>query len=465
MEYFFDIKSFRNLKSLLTFLPKNVKKVYAAIAFTHSDILIDKCEKNDIELEWWGLLNSRDSTDLTLVIRAIKNHKMRFYPFAEYFHPKVILFEGFGLYIGSANMTKSALEDNVEAGIFIDEKEIEDKEVIYDFFNKLRESSIPATIDDVEKIDKFILSTMIEKKEIETTQSIIDENFRESLGHLFLLNRGVADWETTKKSRESKKKISFLQEWRETQNYISNVQKLVVENCTQPKWVSKEAYPSIVTDQLLHAYYYTYVLKEKTFIADEDEQKSILKVNESYIMNKGNIKNAILDAIHWWEQLSAPPNDEDVHINKWGIENRRILGQLKDNDLSINEFIRIMQQNHAARNHARQIKNSYFNLPDDFKANMDERTEILSKSIFNSKTKKGMHINEVLRYLLFKETEMLEERVYNVLNDDKYKFEHFGKSIVGELLGWGRPDITHLRNNRVNKGLKCLGFNVRLFSE
>ena len=37
------------------------------------------------------------------------------------------------------------------------------------------------------------------------------------------------------------------------------------------------------------------------------------------------------------------------------------------------------------------------------------------------------------------------------------------KSIIGELVGWGRPDKIHLRNNRVNKGLRCLGYDVELF--
>ena len=60
---------------------------------------------------------------------------------------------------------------------------------------------------------------------------------------------------------------------------------------------------------------------------------------------------------------------------------------------------------------------------------------------------------------------LIDERVFEVINNPKYKLDHFGRSIVGELVGWGRPEITHLRNNRVNKALRALGFDVALFSD
>ena len=68
-----------------------------------------------------------------------------------------------------------------------------------------------------------------------------------------------------------------------------------------------------------------------------------------------------------------------------------------------------------------------------------------------------------MRYLLFSDETTMEERIYNALYLPDFRIERFGKNIIGELVGWGRPDITHLRNNRVNKGLRCVGYDVRLF--
>ena len=124
-----------------------------------------------------------------------------------------------------------------------------------------------------------------------------------------------------------------------------------------------------------------------------------------------------------------------------------------------------MTQNHAARNHARQIRNSQFNLPEDYKTTIEERIELYVQWLMKQKTKDNLMINDVLRYLLFHDNQRIEERVYESVYNPRYHLEHLGRSIVGELIGWGRPDVTFLRNNRVNKALKCLGFDVRLFSE
>ena len=49
-----------------------------------------------------------------------------------------------------------------------------------------------------------------------------------------------------------------------------------------------------------------------------------------------------------------------------------------------------------------------------------------------------------------------------IIENPKYKIRHLGKSVAGELLGWGRPDITHLRNESTNRALRCLGFDIKL---
>lgn len=461
MRLYYDYKTHRRLAVLIRTLPKEVRRIYAAIAYTQNDLLLKKCITDKIQLEWWGLFTSGISTSLDLIKSAITSENIKFYPFAEFFHPKVIYFENYGLYIGSANMTNNALYNNVEAGVFIPETELDEneKKETIDFFNYLRESSIPATKDDVERIENFKKLTMLEHEKIEKLKLNIEENFNENFSHLFLLKEGVKDFGPSSTSKKNKRKLFFLQEWRETQNYLQLVNDSIIKKCKQPKWVSSKADSTVITDQLLHAYYYTYVLK------GSDEGKNIEKVNESYEKNRNNPTTAINEAIKWWETLSEAPSDEDIHINKWGPSNRTILSKIKTDDLTFDDFLTIMKQNHAARNHARQIRNAFFNLPDNFKANIEKRVEIFSKWLFKQKSKQGLGINEVLRYVLFYEDVPLEERIYNAIYDEKFHIEHFGKSIIGELVGWGRPDITHLRNNRVNKALRCLGFYVRLFSE
>ena len=461
MDLLFDVKTKRNLAIILRSIPKYVKKISAAVAFTQSGILVDACIKNQINLEWWGLFNSQISSKMDIVKKAISSSFVTFYPFADYFHPKVIVFHGYGIYIGSHNITDSAMYNNVEAGVFIKEEDITDSQnaEINDFFNYLRENSIQATVEDLDKIDEYIEATKIEKDKQDEIHASLEEYFEEQFKHLFILKRGVTYSKKEKGATENKRKFLFLQEWRETQNTLTIVRDSIQNLCTQPQWVNPHAEITIITDQLLHAYYYTYLLK------GNDEHKSIEVVNNEYQKNKGNPESAIRNAIKWWETLDSAPSSEDININEWSISNRNILRQIQERDLSKEEILTVMMQNHAARNHARQIRNSVFNLPQNYRTNIEGRVERYVEWLMKQKTIEGLKINDTLRYLLFNDQQSVEERVYESIYNPTYHLDHFGRSIVGELIGWGRPEVTHLRNNRVNKALRCLGYDVRLFSE
>ncbi|MPM54281.1 hypothetical protein SDC9_101059 [bioreactor metagenome] len=126
IELYFDIKTKRNFASLLGDIPKSVTKISAAVAYTQDPKLVNVCIKNNIALEWWGLFDHEISSKMEIVRKAIASSVIKFYPFAEYFHPKVILFHGYGIYIGSHNITNRAMYDNVEAGVFIYEKDLSD---------------------------------------------------------------------------------------------------------------------------------------------------------------------------------------------------------------------------------------------------------------------------------------------------------------------------------------------------
>jgi phosphatidylserine/phosphatidylglycerophosphate/cardiolipin synthase-like enzyme len=278
MKLYFDYKDKRNLAVLLKFIPKEVEYIYAAIAFNYDNILIKTCIDKKIRLDIWGLFNSDISTDVELIKTAIKSSLVKFYPFANHFHPKVIYFKNYGLYVGSINMTKNGLYNNVEAGVFLERQDLTSEIIneIETFFDFLRENSIPATQDDIQLLEEYQEEIKNDKDQIENKKSNIDDLFDEKFSHLFLLKAGVTDWEKTKKDTNDKRKLLFLQEWRETQNFIAIVHKEILKIYDKLSWVTENADPKIVTDQLLQSYYYDYILKGK------EEVKSIVKVNERY---------------------------------------------------------------------------------------------------------------------------------------------------------------------------------------
>lgn len=471
MDLVLDYTSKRNLNKIIWDVERNktpkVRKVYAAIAYNQDDSLIKSCINNNIPMDWWCLFNSELSTNINLLVEALKNPNIKVYPIAEYYHPKLIYFEGYGLYIGSANMTYKALKHNVEAGVFIQEEELKPKDLdeFYNFFEYLKNNSINLTRADIKKLKKF--NDFKKEKEVKLSplKKEINDKFNEEFSQFNSLIPGSTQKDNSKSNNELIKRNNFYKEWRMVQNeleYISNK----LEKCKIPEWVSKDAPMSIITDRFLHAYYESYVLKNEIFNSSNiDFKKGTEKINYFYSINKNNKDKALNDAISWWENYDTPINDEDIYTNVWAIENKQILSKLKDNkyELTINDLYKVFLQNHASSTHARQIDNSYFGLAEGEKKSIEERVGLYVKKIITMKTASGLDISDVIRYLLFDEKDLVEKKVYNILNESKYQLEHFGKSSIGELACWGRPDTCFLRNNRVNKALRCLGFDVELY--
>ena len=53
-------------------------------------------------------------------------------------------------------------------------------------------------------------------------------------------------------------------------------------------------------------------------------------------------------------------------------------------------------------------------------------------------------------------------RLWNAIRSDDWAIPHVGLSSLGEIVGWARPDEFPPRNMRTSKGLRALGYNVRI---
>lgn len=53
-------------------------------------------------------------------------------------------------------------------------------------------------------------------------------------------------------------------------------------------------------------------------------------------------------------------------------------------------------------------------------------------------------------------------RLWNAIRSDDWAIPHIGLSSLGEIVGWARPDEFPPRNMRTSKGLRALGYNVRI---
>lgn len=458
MELLLDYTNIRGLYRIISNIPDETGTIYASIAFNTSEILIQKAIDKKIDLHWWGLFDGKQSTRHELIELALKfKNIIHFHPIKQNFHSKLIFFENYGLYIGSANMTNKALKENIETGIFLSQMDLLENNLIgqiEEYFISLEKFPV-ITDDDVKRYLDFINEYPELKRINNKDEQELENQFNKIFSHLPFNDSAVID-EKDKLSTKNKIINTFTKEWRSTLNILLYIMDYFKDTKYYPKWLDNYYPKGIVADQVIHAYYYS-------IINDEDE-RSYPICKKYYEQNKNNKEKALNNMLIWWKGLTLPPTKEDVHIKEWSLLNEKLLSKEKILRLNEEELIQCYLHNHSARNHARQIPKEKLKLPRNERATEEECTRALGKYHFEMKNKLGMNIFELYNYVIYNENEPIEIRINKALNDDYY-IPHVGQSLLGELIGWARPNEYPIRNNRVNKVLLALGYNVTLFNK
>ena len=463
MEFVFDIKHERHILKIIYHIPSETRKIHASIAYSSSSILIDEIIKKKIEMEWFGLFNKDNPTSLDLLEKVLKNRQyIKFYPIRNHFHPKVIYFENYGIYIGSANMSDNAFFNNIEAGVFIPQNELYSDYLskIIDYFKYLKSISTLFTDDDLKSYRKYLATRklLVDSYHNNQLENQLRQSFSDLFSHIPEPLPGAKNFGKNE-NRESKNSLIFIQEWRSTYNELQHIMNFFKDGNNLPSWIPPSENYGVLADQFLHAYYYSYVLKGK----DTNEEKSLELVLRLYEENKYRKDSIIQNALTWWKNLPNASSEEDIYILEWAPSNISLLMKDKLLSLTAEEFTTLLLHNHAARNHARQIRKEILGLPRNEQTTIEVCTKSFAQWLYHQKSHDNFSSLEVIFYVLYSNTEAIEARVYNALYNPKYKVDHLGKSIIGELIGWALPENYPIRNNRVNKALRALGYEVNVY--
>lgn len=479
MELYLDFKeseeiNYHKFNMLVkNFYKHNISEIYAAVAYNSDSDFLDSCIKNKIKLEYYGLLNEGISTELSFLKKAVECPEyITFYAKYHFFHPKLIYFKGYGLFIGSQNMTSNAERYNTEAGVFIPQKEIteEHENQIKRFFTFLRNTCHRITKEDIPILEDIKNESNMIAQQNRELQKKIKKIFSDRMPDL--VNTHEQDvTETTKPGEKSdrnriikenkkqrERKLQFEKQWKDVDDILNNIQSNLIEAGARNKeGILKDAYDTIVVDQVLHCYYATQI---------EVHGKNALRerIANLHNYNKSRIPDAVSELINWWASYDVPKDTIEV-INTWGKLNKNTLALLKERDLSEDELSSVLNRVNAAITCARQIPKKELNIPENEQHTIPERVQLYAKLLLSEKTKEGLTINQVLHHLLYDETISPRNRIYDVLFTEKYSIKNFKRSTAGEILGWGHPDSINPRNNRINKCLYCLGYNIRLDNE
>lgn len=421
--------------------------VWAAVAYaSNQSLLFDWCSENRIPLRFWGRYDHTVPISVDILEKFLSRKSANYQcKLVTKFHPKVIWWKGYGVYIGSANLTDSAWNHNVEAGCFYTEEELEDSEIAQDlnnFFNTVNESSFELTRELLEEIKK-------RKKKLQDfdREDQIDKA-------KFMSLTGVKQWSglvtTAKKKSSERYKKQFLEEWNSTLQSMRLISDKVGKDENRPKWVRPDVAPSLVADQFLHAYYYN-----KTF----DGRKA--NYEHFFAEHCNNPEGAIDSAITWWASTPTPPSNENQTLDDDAPFVHNLLKADRLQDLTDEEWKEICRRVHSIKDYGRRVRNTDVGLPHRPHYTIEEKADALAEYHLKQKNTYGENIFDVLWYVLYSGMDIdLPVRIWEAVADPKRRIDRFGLSAIGELTGWALPEKFPPRNRRTSKALRSLGFDV-----
>lgn len=446
------------LFDLMQGAPESCTRVTAAVAYaTGNSPFFDHCIQTNRFLEFYGLLDEDQAVAIAVMekLLAAGPFKASCHLVKGHYHPKVIWWHGYGVYIGSANLTSYAWSSNLECGVFYEEEEILGTPVQVQLdlmLDRIRQISKPLDSDLIKALKKLQAASNAADRERAKLKNLFDEATKTFPEHGGLTAPNACS------------KLSlFAVEWEKTLELLRGLRKEFLAMNLRPKWVPTDANDTVHFDQFLHAYYSVRVLEKED---EDDSARSHERVNRFFEKNQSDKEGALREAAMWWASLDEAPHAEDIFITKTAPKMRELFAKERIATWTFDEFKDAMMGVNAFKMHARQVKNKFFGLPEGHRESLEQRAHRLAEWLWNMDRSGKKSLREMWTFLIWgAHPASMTERLWMVTKDEQWTFLRLGQSSLGEAVGWARPDDYPPRNNRTNKALRALGYeNVRQFS-
>ncbi|ABI73841.1 phospholipase D-like domain-containing protein [Shewanella frigidimarina] len=443
-----------NSQFLSSCLPNNgqeVDGVLAALAYGQDSdnvTFLKNCLDNKFRLDIWMRHDETVPVSIGLLTKLLKNMKNNIFCqlIPDVMHSKVIWWQGYGAYIGSANHTNRAWWTNIEAGIFFTEEELISNDLISQleiFFEGLRniKEAIPLSQDIIEE-----QKNLLELRKKSGIEQIEVQLKKQRSVPIFEGINGYA-----KKSSIDKKKEKFKKEWQSTITIIDNIASQI--NDYRPKWVSADIPAYWHVDQFLHAYYYNQVRQNNNTYPYE----------EFYSKHERDPNSALMRALSWWQSLTKAPSNEDDTFHYSAPKLMELLAKNKLLSLSVDDIEEMCRCTHATKDHLIKMSTATLGRSDVITLSREERLPLFASWLMNQRNKKGQDIRQILFDILYKEKpKNIWERIFLASMTDEVWIPHYGINSIAEVVGWAQPETTPPRNGRTNKALRALGYPVKI---
>lgn len=365
----------------------------------------------------------------------------------DFFHAKVLWFRGVGAYIGSVNLTQQAWWQNIECGLWLTEDELEEQgldDALVQFFAELSGSRrfVPAAQEHLDAVRKLARSA----KAVSDAKTALNAAADSLLSSV----PGAKAPALVVGKDEDLALQGFMTEWESTLTVLRKLS-AKVESMPWPSWVDKSVPPSIVQDQATEYWWHKHVRRN----GEAPAETMMMRYHERY---RAAPDGAVEQMFAEWADFNAS-DDWAQFLNVAPLETRELLKRESLTDLDVEGLTRIILNTHAAREHARQALKS--DLGDiDGNSSQEERCRLLAEFWMRAKPAPNRGIREVLDFVIWGDAidPRIAARLWRAAHDPTWKIRRLGLSILGELIGYARPDRYPPRNHRVSKTLVALGF-------
>jgi hypothetical protein len=436
------------LRNIIESAKDVTEEVLAAVAYASDPtLLFDWCWENSIPLKFYGRLDDSVAVSVPILEKFLNRSSPKFVcRLVKFHHAKVIWWRGYGMYIGSANLSDRAWYKNVEAGCFFAKAEITPEMVtdVQAMFAKLQEKSTP--------LNEELLKVMTARAKALAKSAPDSSEFWNS--------PSFTNWDglsqTSPKGALETRRNEFLKEWHETLQDLRDIGQLLQKPENRPTWVTEFAPAGTQTDQFLHAHYYQRIREGKR-----------ARYVELYEENKTRRNDALKEAIEWWRKLPAAPNQEDEMLNTTAPFLRDVLTESELSNLDEGRLREIFSGVHSIKGYAKRARNTSVGLQASGTTyTVPQKVDALARRIWGTTSAYGKRVDETLLMLLYGgPSEELPNRLWDAVHDPKWKIEGLGISALGEIVGWALPDTFPPRNGRTSKALKSLGYDVTVHVE
>jgi len=439
---------------------KVTDRVQAAVAYvsTITNPVIADCDRLDIRCQVWSRHDETLPTALRVMEWACKrmkaNGNLTWKLLGSYYHPKVIWWHGYGVYIGSANLTDAAWNSNCEAGIIILEPELDVgdyRQQLVEFFDDLDAQAEPLTETIYSESEQQFAAY---EAQIEALRSRMAVEFSQSITGKQLARRSLSDIKKT--SAPERKRTEFIKEWNTTLDRLKFIQARLAAPGNRPNWVPDDVSPGIHTDQFLHAYYY-----------DRVREGQVYPVEKRHLEHRANPVAALDEALAWWRATPRAPGSEDRVFHDWAPVHRELLTSERLENMTAEEFVRVARRVHSINNFAkRQRREDVFDEDEMVTTpETDRKQDLYCENLYyHGRNLLGWAPPKLLKYLLFGgPLSEVPTRLFECIQPPR-KIPGLDLSSLGELVGYGLPNDFPPRNDRTNKALRALGWDVHVRS-